>query len=120
NLPLALRTMLTWLVIGPVSRTLSTANGGRAWNTITLPTSFSVSQTWSPSGVAAMFGQNGDSCFTLPTILRSATEVTGVSGVRLEHTYAYLPSGEKIVMPGPLASLTRAFSENFAASSTET
>ena len=33
-----------------------------------------------------MFGQNGDSCFTLPTTLWSATETMAVSGVKLEHT----------------------------------
>src|SRR5215468_1993940 len=58
NVPRALRAKLTWLVIGPVSSVASTANGGRAANTMTLPTSFSVNHTWLPSGVAAMLGQN--------------------------------------------------------------
>jgi hypothetical protein len=62
--PLALRAKLTWLVIGPVSIDFSTANGGCASNTMVLPMSFSVNQTCLPSGVAAMFGQNGLSCLT--------------------------------------------------------
>ena len=37
-------------------------------NTIVLPMSFSVNQTCLPSGVTAMFGQNGLSCLTRPTI----------------------------------------------------
>ena len=45
-----------------------TSNGGTALKTITLPTSLSVNQTCLPSGVAAMSGQNGISCFTRPTI----------------------------------------------------
>jgi hypothetical protein len=43
-------------------------NGGLALNTCALPTSLSVNQTWLPSGIAAMFGQNGLSCLTLATI----------------------------------------------------
>src|ERR1700719_4788922 len=109
-MPFALRTMLTWLVIGPVSSVLSTEKGGRASNTCVLPMSFSVNQTWEPSGVAAMLGQNGLACCTFPTILWSATEITSVSGVNDEQTYPYFPSGEKIVMPGPLGTTIRVFS----------
>src|SRR5215468_6005468 len=109
-MPLALRTMLTWFVIGPVSIVFKSANGGWASNTWTLPVSFNVNQTWAPSGVAAMFGQNGLACGTLPTILWSATVITAVSGVNDEQTYPYFPSGEKIVMPGPLATTMRVFS----------
>jgi hypothetical protein len=85
-MPLALRTMLTWLVIGPVSSVFKSANGGCASNTWTLPVSFNVNQTWAPSGVAAMLGQNGLACWTLPTILWSATVMTAVSGVNDEQT----------------------------------
>src|SRR6202011_2433518 len=65
NWPFAFRTMLTWLVIGPVSRVASTLNGGSALNTSVLPVSFRVSHTWRPSGVAAMLGQKGDACGTV-------------------------------------------------------
>lgn len=34
-----------------------------------------------------MFGQNGDSCFTRPTIACFSVETTTVSGVKLEQTY---------------------------------
>ena len=64
-MPLALRTMLTWLVIGPVSSVFNSANGGCASNTWILPVSFSVNQTCLLSGVAAMLGQNGLACGTL-------------------------------------------------------
>src|SRR5262245_57926783 len=101
---------LTWLVIGPVSSVFSTANGGRASNTVVLPTSFSVNQTCFPSGVAAMLGQNGLPCGTRPTISCLATEITTVSGVKEEHTYPYCPSGEQICMPGPFGTVMRAFS----------
>ena len=107
-------------MIGPLSRTFSTLKGGFASKTITLPTSFRVSQTWSPSGAAAMLGQNGDSCFTLPTTLCVATETTAVSGLKLEQTYPYFPSGEKMVMPGPLARWMRLFSAHVLPSSTAT
>ena len=43
----------------PSPEGFSTLKGGRASNTIVLPTSFSVNQTCLPSGVAAMSGQNG-------------------------------------------------------------
>src|SRR6266481_6443427 len=59
NMPLALRTILTWLVIGPVSRVFKSVNGGCASNTWVLPVSFRVNQTCLLSGVAAMLGQNG-------------------------------------------------------------
>src|ERR1700693_6120075 len=68
NWPFLFRTILTWFVIGPVSRVASTSNGGSARNTSVLPMSFRVNQTWVPSGVAAMLGQNGDACGTVPTI----------------------------------------------------
>src|SRR5215472_11203511 len=48
-----------------------------------------------------MSGQNGLSCLTCPMILCPAVAMTTVSGLKLEQTYPYLPSGEKIVMPGP-------------------
>jgi mRNA interferase HigB len=53
-----------------VSSTASVLNGGLALITCVLPTSFSVGQTGVPSGVAAIFGQNGEACVTLPTIRR--------------------------------------------------
>ena len=43
-------------------------------------------------------------------ILRPAVAITTVSGVKLEQTYPYLPSGEKIVMPGPFGTVMRLFS----------
>src|SRR5216684_6506278 len=58
-MPLALRTILTWFVIGPVSRVFKSANGGCPSNTWVLPLSFRVNQTCLLSGVAAMLGQNG-------------------------------------------------------------
>src|SRR6266571_4225605 len=100
---------LTWLVIGPVSSTLSTSNGGWAEKTIVLPTSFKVNHTCSPSGEAAMLGQNGETCFTPPTISWVLVLTTTVSGVKLEQTYPYVPSGEKIVMPGPFGTWMRIF-----------
>ena len=78
--------MLTWLVIGPVSIVLSTAKGGLASKTMTLPTSLSVSHTCLPSGVAAMSGQNGLSCFTRPTMRFDLVSMTTVSGEKLEQT----------------------------------
>src|SRR5713101_6669072 len=98
--------------MGPVSITLTTSNGGCALNTIVLPTSLSVSQTCLPLGVAAISGQNGLSCVTYPTTLCPAVAMTTVSGLKLEHTYPYWPSGEKIVMPGPFGTVTRVFSLN--------
>src|ERR1700761_9616967 len=99
---------------------LSTLNGGCALNTSVLPVSFRVNQTCLPSGVAAILGQNGLACSTLPTTLWSATVITAVSGVKDEQTYPYCPSGEKIVMPGPLATVIRVFSRKVVASSTDT
>jgi hypothetical protein len=61
-------------------------NGGLAAKTIVFPTSFKVSQTCSPSGDAAMFGQNGDTCRTRPTMSCVCVFTTTVSGVKLEHT----------------------------------
>ena len=52
----------------PVSIVVIRLNGGLALNTCVLPISFSVNHTCFPSGVAAMSGQNGLSCFTRPTI----------------------------------------------------
>src|SRR5579859_1528278 len=69
NVPFAVWAKFTWLVIGPVSIALIRLNGGFALNTWVLPTSLSVNQTWLPSGVAAMFGQNGLACLTFATIL---------------------------------------------------
>src|SRR5450432_3337386 len=114
------RTKLTWFVIGPVLNDAITANGGLASNTIVRPVSLSVIQTWLPSGVAAMFGQNGLSCLTRPTILRETTANTTVSGLNDEQTYPYFPSGEKICMPGPPGVTMRAFSRKVLASITET
>src|SRR5580704_13668567 len=102
--------MLTWLVMGPVLSTLRTVKGGLLSNTSVLPVSFRVSQTWLPSGVAAMLGQNGLACLTRATILGVATETTSVSGLNEEQTYPYLPSGEKICMPGPAGVMMRVFS----------
>src|SRR6516225_6826467 len=104
--------------MGPVSNTLSTSNGGRALNTIAFPTSLSVSQTCLPSGVAAMSGQNGLTCVTCPTTLWEAVAMTTVSGLKLEQTYPYWPSDEKIVMPGPAGTLMRVLSSNVCPSST--
>src|SRR5258708_21092595 len=116
----ALRTMLTWLVMGPVSSVLRTEKGGRASNTWVLPVSFRVNQTCEPSGVAAMLGQKGLAWCTFPTTLWSATEMTSVSGLNDEQTYPYFPSGEKIVMPGPLGTVIRVFSSYVAPSRTDT
>jgi hypothetical protein len=44
-MPLALRTILTWLVIGPVLRVFKSANGGCPSNTWVLQVSFRVNQT---------------------------------------------------------------------------
>src|SRR5262249_59032605 len=71
NMPLALRTILTWLVIGPVSRVFKSVNGGCASKTWVLPVSFRVNQTCLLSGVAEMLGQNGLACGSLPTIVLS-------------------------------------------------
>ena len=51
--------------------TRSTWNGGWAAKTITLPTSFSVNQTCSPSGEAAILGQNGETWCHAPGDLMS-------------------------------------------------
>src|SRR5262245_14519121 len=110
NGPYAVRAKWTGFVIGTVSITLTTANGGRALNPLVLPTSLSVSQTCLPSGLAAMSGQNGLSCFTCPTILCSAVAMTTVSGLKLEQTYPYFPSGENIVIPGPFGTVMRVLS----------
>ncbi len=120
NVPARVRAKLTWLVIGPVLRDLSTAKGGLASKTIVCPMSFKVSQTCVPSGVAAMFGQNGLSCRTRPTIRCVATSMTTTSGLKDEHTYANLPSGEKICMPGPAGVRMRDFSSQVLASMTDT
>src|SRR5258706_11465752 len=96
--------------MGPVSMTRITPNGGLAAKIITFPTSFKVNQTCSPSGEAAILGQNGETCFTRPTISWVFVLTTTVSGVKLEQTYPYAPSGEKIVIPGPLGTWMRNFS----------
>lgn len=62
----------------------------------------SVNPTCEPSGVAAMLGQNVEACLMRPTVAWEAVSITTVSGVNEEHTYAYLPSGEKMIIPGPL------------------
>ncbi len=77
---------LTWLVIGPVASVRIGAKGGLASNTCVRPTSFNVNQTCLPSGDAAMFGQNGLSCFTWPTTWCVRTEITTVSGLKDEQT----------------------------------
>jgi len=56
----------------------------------------------------------------LPTISWVATETMAVSGLKLEQTKPCLPSGEKMVIPGPFASLMRLFSEKDLPSSTAT
>src|ERR1700722_303600 len=109
NVPLALCTMLTWLVIGPVSIVFRSANGGRPSKTCVRPVSLSVNQTCEPSGVVAMFGQNGLACTTRPTIAWDATSTATVSGVSEEQTYPYFPSGENIVIPGPFGTAIRSF-----------
>src|SRR5258708_15264172 len=93
KLPFALRAKLTWLVIGPVSIVFRTEKGGLASNTTVLPMSLSVNQTCLPSGVAAMFVQKGLGWATRPTIWRSATAITTVSGVNVGQTQPYLSSG---------------------------
>jgi hypothetical protein len=97
-------------VIGPVSKVARTSNGGSARNTCVLPVSFSVNHTCLPSGVAAMFGENGEACLTVATIWWVFTSITFVSGVKLEQTNPYFPSGRKIVMPGPFPTGMRSFS----------
>jgi hypothetical protein len=87
NVPRALRTILTWFVIGPVSSVFNSANGGLASSkTCVLPVSFKVNHTCEPSGVAAMFGQNGLACASLATTRWSATDTTSVSGLKDEQT----------------------------------
>src|SRR6185369_5635919 len=86
NVPFGVRAKLTWLVIGPVSMVLIGLNGGLALNTRVLPMPLSVNHTCSPSGVTAMFGQNGLSCFTRATMAWSATDTTTVSGLKDEQT----------------------------------
>src|SRR5437870_10541536 len=106
--------------MGPVSKVAFCSNGGFALNTCTLPTSFNVIQTSSFSGVTAMFGENGLTCGNRLTILCDATSTTASSGVKLEHTKAYLPSGPNMVIPGLLASLIRCVSLICAGSITDT
>src|SRR5262249_22302570 len=95
------RTTFTWLVIGPVSKVALTSKGGSARNTCVLPISFKVSHTCLLSGDAAMFGEKGDAWATVAITLCVFTSTTFVSGIKLEQTNPYLPSGRKIVIPGP-------------------
>jgi hypothetical protein len=83
-----------------------------AANTIVLPTSFKFQGEPHPLAVgeAALLGQNGETCFTRPTISCVFVLITTVSGVKLEQTYPHVPSGEKIVMPGPFGTVMRVFS----------
>ncbi len=83
---MALRTKLTWLVIGPVSRVLRIANGAVAWKAMVLPVSLSVIHTCLPSGEAAMFGQKGLGWGTRASIWWSATRTTSISGLNEEQT----------------------------------
>src|ERR1700739_2620844 len=106
--------------MGPVSRTFSVLKGGCQSTTWCRPVSFSVIQTCLPSGVAAIFGQNGLTCLTVATILCVAVEMTSVSGLNEEQTYPYLSSGEKMVMPGPGGVMIRVFSSKVLPSSTST
>src|SRR5262252_1160289 len=46
-----------------------------------------------------MSGQNGLSCLTCPTISCPAVVMTTVSGLKLEQTYPYLPSGDRHAGP---------------------
>src|SRR5215813_13364372 len=71
-------------------------------------------------GRPAMSRQNGLSCLTCPMILCPAVVMTTVSGLKLEQTYPCLPSGEKIVMPGPFGTVIRVFSLNVLPSRTAT
>src|SRR5260221_12113442 len=80
NMPLALRTILTWLVIGPVSRVFKSANGGCPSNKLVLPVVLRVNQTRLLSGVVAVFGQNRLACGTPPAVLLSARGKRLVSG----------------------------------------
>src|SRR5206468_10968661 len=61
----------------------------------TLPVSFKVIHTSSLSGLTAILGQNGLTCGDRLTILCDARSMTASSGVKLEQTKAYLPSGPK-------------------------
>ena len=47
-----------------------------------------------------MLGENGLTCGIRLMILCDATSITASSGVKLEHTNAYLPSGPNMVIPG--------------------
>src|SRR5258707_12343397 len=87
--------------MGPVSRVANTSNGGSARNTSVLPVSFRVNHTCLQSGDAAMFGENGEACLTVATTWWVFTSTNFVSGIKLEQTNPYFPSGRKIVMPGP-------------------
>src|SRR5262249_50323658 len=99
----------TWLVIGPVSNNAILLKGGRALNTSVLPMSLSVNHTCLPSGAAAMSGQKGEAWGTRPTMRCECAYTYTVSGVKLEQKSPYMPSGDKIVMPGPLGTVMRSF-----------
>src|SRR5713101_6762629 len=81
---------------------------------VTLPIEAGAGHEWPCARRQRLFpsGQNGLSCVTCPTTLCPAVAMTTVSGLKLEHTYPYWPSGEKIVMPGPFGTVTRVFSLN--------
>src|SRR6185369_6465808 len=118
--PLRLLTKLTWLLMGPVSKSAFCSNGGFALKTWVLPTSLSVIQTSSFSGVTAIFGQNGLACGNLLMTSCEATSITASSGVKLEQTKPYFPSEPNTVIPGPFANWMRRVSFIVAGSTIET
>src|SRR5262249_28225366 len=83
------------------------SNGGLAPNTWTLPTSLSVIHTSSFSGLTAMLGQKELACDTRLIIRWDVVSITANSGVKLEQTKPYRPSGPNIVIPGPFAKCIR-------------
>src|ERR1700719_4017850 len=85
NWPFMFRTILTWFVIGPVSRIAQTLKGGRALNSSVLPVSFNVNHTCCPSGVAEILGQKGDGWGTVSTMSLLLTSTTTVSVTKLQH-----------------------------------
>ena len=82
--------------------------GSLASTTCVFPESLSVSQSCSPSGVTARFGQKTDSCLIVATISLVAVSTTTVSGANDEQTNARVPSGENATIPGPSGTTTLA------------
>ena len=96
------------------------AKGGAASITCVLPLSLRVNHTCLPSALTARLGENGLACGTRATTSCEAVSITHNSGVKLDGTNAYLPSGRKRIMAGPELVLMRAVSSRVSAFSTAT